>query len=239
MSADVVRRVIVGVPARNEERRIERCIRSILAATDHLPETITTTVTVASDDSTDGTDHMLHHMAVEFPTLHVVCGRWHSAGAARRSAIEHALNDTTSGYCGLTETWIATTDADTSVPTDWLAKQIRRAELGCDALAGIVDIAGDPESTPHMVKVFRSFYSLGARTHSHVHGANMGIRANAYVAVGGFPPVALSEDHTLWNELGRRNYRRLSPIDLRVHTSSRADPRAVGGFGDTLAGAMA
>ena len=37
-------------------------------------------------------------------------------------------------------------------------------------------------------------------THAHVHGANLGIRADAYLDVGGWSDASLAEDHCLWNQ---------------------------------------
>ena len=72
-------------------------------------------------------------------------------------------------------------------------------------------------------------------SHDHVHGANFGMRGSAYCAADGFPDIDVAEDHALWNELRRRKFRLVSPVDLRVSTSTRLVGRAAGGFADTCA----
>jgi hypothetical protein len=68
-----------------------------------------------------------------------------------------------------------------------------------------------------------------------VHGANLGVRADAYLDVGGWRDVRVSEDHCLWNRLIRRGWRLRSPTASVVLTSGRLRGRARGGFADTLA----
>ncbi len=75
----------------------------------------------------------------------------------------------------------------------------------------------------------------GPWLHPHVHGANLGVSAEAYVRADGFPPLPLGEDHALVAELDRRGHRVLRTSDCPVATSGRLRPRARGGFGDDLA----
>jgi hypothetical protein len=58
--------------------------------------------------------------------------------------------------------------------------------------------------------------------------------ANAW-PTGTFPAVQRSEDRMLWNELVRRNYQVVSPVDLKVATSGRLKGRVAGGFADAMA----
>lgn len=61
--------VSVLIPARNEERNIEQCVRSVFAA---LPDVFE--VLVYDDQSTDQTPQLLAALCAEFPTLRVVPG---------------------------------------------------------------------------------------------------------------------------------------------------------------------
>jgi hypothetical protein len=70
-------------------------------------------------------------------------------------------------------------------------------------------------------------------SHTHVHGANLSVRADAYEDVGGWSDLALAEDHCLWGRL-RRRLRGSSPVSSVVTTSARLQGRATGGFADTL-----
>src|ERR1035438_132616 len=72
-------------------------------------------------------------------------------------------------------------------------------------------------------------------THPHVHGANIGIRADAYLESGGWRHLMTAEDHDLWQRLHRGNHRRRSDASLRVVTSGRRIGRAPHGFANALA----
>ncbi len=62
----------------------------------------------------------------------------------------------------------------------------------------------------------------------------MGVRADAYLDVGGWSDLKVSEDHCLWGRLRRRGWRLQSPTASVVLTSGRLQGRAQGGFADTL-----
>ena len=68
--------------------------------------------------------------------------------------------------------------------------------------------------------------------HGHVHGANLGVRADAYWRVGGFRPLHVGEDVDLVSRLVEAG----TPLAWDAHnavlTSDRSDCRARGGFGD-------
>ena len=67
-----------------------------------------------------------------------------------------------------------------------------------------------------------------------MHGANLGVRADAYLAVGGFAPVPAHEDVGLVDRLVAAG-RRVCWVDVpRVVTSPRLDARAPAGLGADL-----
>ncbi|WP_239072180.1 hypothetical protein [Streptomyces bauhiniae] len=70
--------------------------------------------------------------------------------------------------------------------------------------------------------------------HPHVHGANLGFAADAYLDAGGFPPLTTGEDRALVHALERRGHRVLRTAACPVLTSPRLRPRAHGGFGHFL-----
>jgi hypothetical protein len=82
---------------------------------------------------------------------------------------------------------------------------------------------------------------LAAGTHSpepghpHVHGANLGFRASAYLLAGGFPAVPTAEDHAIVDALTAQGGRVLRTRALPVTTSARREARAPLGFGHYLA----
>jgi chlorobactene glucosyltransferase len=86
----------IVVPARDEERSIERCVRSLVAQSGVEAEVI-----IVDDGSTDATPAILARLAAEFPKLLVVTGEplpagwvgkpWACAQGARRARAEWLL----------------------------------------------------------------------------------------------------------------------------------------------------
>ncbi|MDP2292837.1 MAG: glycosyltransferase [Actinomycetota bacterium] len=223
-------RFAVGVPARDEELLVGESIESLLAAADALDDPASAHIVIACDTCTDATPGIANAFARRDARVTVVEGTWRSAGACRAAAIDRALTQARV-HGNLDDLWVATTDSDTVVPTDWLTSQALFWSSGDHAVAGIVDLL----DADHDVRsAFGRHYLLGHDSHGHVHGANLGIRADAYVSVGGFPPVPTAEDHALWHELRRAGFICRSSVALRVATSPRLIGRAVAGFADHM-----
>jgi hypothetical protein len=74
-------------------------------------------------------------------------------------------------------------------------------------------------------------YRAGEATHDHVHGANLGFRADAYWRVGGFRPLHVGEDVDLVERFLNAGTSLVWDPDNAVLTSDRRDFRAAGGFG--------
>jgi hypothetical protein len=67
--------------------------------------------------------------------------------------------------------------------------------------------------------------------HPHVHGANLGIRGDAYLALGGWRPLATGEDADLAGRAARAGYLRITrTASIPVITSVRSAGRTPGGF---------
>ena len=130
---------------------------------------------------------------------------------------------------------MSNTDADTHVPLEWLQRHLDFADAGDTGVAGVVELEVDTVEAEAVQAHFQRTYLYGADgTHLHVHGANLGVRADAYLAVGGWSALALAEDHCLWTRLRLAGWRLRSTIHSRVTTSARLQGRASGGFADTL-----
>lgn len=73
--------------------------------------------------------------------------------------------------------------------------------------------------------------------HPHVHGANVGIRADIYTAVGGWPPLASGEVVALAQRAARdARLRVVRTASTPVWTSTRMAGRAPLGFSSYLRG---
>jgi len=121
------------------------------------------------------------------------------------------------------------------VPRDWIARQLAWAETGVTAVAGIVKVDSFRNHGANGAGVFSQHYVLNDDgTHLHVHGANLGMRADAYLDAGGWSDLALGEDHCLWKRIRERGWVARATTASVVTTSGRLRGRAKGGFADTL-----
>lgn len=221
----------VIIPACNEEQLLPRCLRSVATAQALLPSEVTSDVIVIADSSTDDTAKL----ARDFLTgnglvleIDLAC-----VGAARSLAVTEALGR----YSGpLSRCWIANTDADCEVSPTWLVDQLRIAQRGFEAVAGIVDVRDFSEHLFFVEERFRKSYRIEPNgTHPHIHGANLGVRADVYQMAGGWSPLTTAEDHDLWRRLAACGAQRLSDASLQVITSGRRVGRAPMGFASALA----
>jgi hypothetical protein len=130
--------------------------------------------------------------------------------------------------------WLATTDADTVVPPGWLQRQLRYAGQGWDVVLGTVTVADWDGHPSHVPAAFDALYEFGDGPHQHVHGANLGIRASAYLAAGGFRSLRTAEDHALLAAATEAGCSVLQASDITVETSARRRARAPLGFSHLL-----
>lgn len=132
--------------------------------------------------------------------------------------------------------WLAFTDADTRVAPGWLAMQLAEARAGADAVCGTVGVHDWKVHGGGAARLRERFARdyMARDGHRHVHGANLGVSAAAYLRVGGFAPLACGEDVALVAALEAAGARIAWSARPRVTTSARTDARARGGFGDTL-----
>lgn len=220
---------IVAIPARNEAADVADCLASIDRAAAQCR--IAVLVVVAADACRDETAAIARSTPMRHARVKVIEGRWHGAGRARAAAVDCALADLP---LDLSTVWIANTDADCVVPAGWLHRQLRAANAGTHAIAGVVTL--DPRTTPdRLLAGFTATYHLRGPTHRHVHGANLGLRADCYQLVGGWSThTVIGEDHDLWRRLTAANIHLSQPTDVSVRTSSRTTGRVAGGFASRL-----
>jgi len=222
----------VVIPAHDEEGTVARCLRSVRRAlrASAAPAAFVVLVADACTDTTVARAHATLGNAGE-----VACVHERSVGAARAHGALRCLERLSS--LPADRIWLLNTDADTVVPEDWVRRQLAFAEDGAAAVAGRVALErSGGELDPTLARRFARSYALGADgTHEHVHGANLGVRADAYLDTGGWLPKSLSEDHCLWTRLRERGWPLVSPTASVVATSARLQGRAAGGFASDLA----
>ena len=210
--------LVVMIPARDEEALIGRCLESVLVAR-NLVE-IPVRVVVVADGCLDATAHV----ARGYPGVLVVEIDSSNVGTARASAARAALSLITADPARV---WMANTDADSVVPPNWLAEQVRLADSGIDVMIGAVRPDFD-DLTDEQVRVWRITHIPG-EANGHVHGANLGIRASTYLESGGYDAVPEHEDVELVAKL-RRVGRAGASDACEVVTSGRAVGRTPGGY---------
>jgi glycosyltransferase involved in cell wall biosynthesis len=221
------------VPAHNEKQLLPACLRSILAAAVAVP--VPVRVVVALDRCTDRTAEIAASFGAAVETVAVPVP---GVGAARATGVELLLESwtgATGGAAGPDGLWIANTDADTSVPADWLARQLQHAEDGAEAVIGTVRVLDWSEQPATVAAQFQARYRPQPG-HRHIHGANLSFSAAAYLAAGGFTQVQCDEDTDLICRLQAGGSALVWAADLPVVTSARKAGRAPAGFAAYLAG---
>jgi glycosyltransferase involved in cell wall biosynthesis len=222
----VIKAAGVVIPAHNEEDLLPSCLAAVRQAARMLTG-LPVHVVVVADACADRTAER----ARENGAAVVEIGA-RSVGAAREAGVRYVLART--GDLDPAAVWLATTDADTLVPADWLARHLREAAAGWDAVVGTVTVTDWAEHPPEVSPLFYARYATDRGTHSHVHGANLGFRAEAYVAAGGFSPSPTAEDHALVDALTAAGRRVLRTTEVNVVTSARRRARAPHGFSHLL-----
>jgi len=215
----------VVIPAHNEETGIAATLASVARAAAHPGlEGEDVVVVVVLDACTDRTEEIARSFAVQIARVDE-----RNVGRARRRGVDEAI--------ARGARWLAFTDADTEVAPDWLVQQLA---LGADVVCGTVgadwSVLGELE---HFMRAHWARTYTDADDHRHVHGANLGVSTQAYLAAGGFAPLACSEDVALVDALVRTGANVVWSAAPRVTTSARLNARAEGGFGDTLAAVLA
>lgn len=214
----------VVVPAHDEQQLLPACLASVRVAARHpalrhVQVRLVPVLDTCSDDSGE-----LAPGALEVRARNVGVARAAGFAAVLRAEAGRPAH----------ELWLASTDADSVVPPDWLAEQLRLAAHGAEVVAGTVrvhDWSQQPEAVRHR---FACTYGAPDRGHRHVHGANLGMSGAAYLDAGGVPPLALAEDQALVDALRLRTHRLVATGRIPVTTSARRESRTAGGFADHL-----
>ena len=210
--------IAVIVPAHDEEEYLAGCLRSLKAAARSPMLRGESVVTVVALDScTDASETIARRGGAVTVALEA-----RNVGAARALGARHAI--------GLGARWLAFTDADSEVAPDWLAAQLA---LGSEAVCGTVFVEDWGAYGEHMRRHYAATYT-DADGHRHIHGANLGVSTQAYLAAGGFRNLESSEDVALVEALQAQGTSIAWSAAPRVSTSARRVFRAPLGFGATL-----
>jgi glycosyltransferase involved in cell wall biosynthesis len=219
----------VVVPVHDEEACLGNCLEALrLAATCPALQGEAVCIVIVLDACSDQSQRIVlaHAMQVDLRwRLDCIAVHAHNVGIARAAGAQLLLQRGAR--------WLAFTDADTRVAASWLSTQLG---LNADAVCGTVavdDWSPHGSSAAALRQHFAQTYT-DADGHRHIHGANFGVCASAYLRAGGFAPLACSEDVALVTALQACGAYIAWSAAPRVTTSARRHARARGGFGDTL-----
>jgi glycosyltransferase involved in cell wall biosynthesis len=216
--------IVVVIPARDEGELIGRCLESVLAAEAAIRSRRNAprvSIVVVADRCTDDTADV----ARGFEGVTVIEIDAANVGAARATGVLLALESS-----GLLpdRVWIASTDADSRVPRAWLTEQARLARAGADVVLGTVSPDLDDLDIAQ-ARAWSAAHGRGASV-GEVHGANLGVRADVYLAAGGFAPLAEHEDIDFVERCSAFGAAIVATGGCEVTTSGRQVGRTPGGF---------
>ncbi len=225
----------VVLPVHNEEELLPAALAALdRAASQVCRLSVAFGITIVLDACTDGSHHLASTWQCDTD------GPWSGAieiievgvgnvGRARQIGFGALL----SRWSGVDpqDIWLATTDADSEVPGNWISSQLAIRSEGGQVWAGAVtvtDWSGRREGTAEM---WRESYEVECLP---VHGANFGIEAALYRETGGFAGLQSGEDRDLFERTLALGAVIGHDPRVRVVTSSRRVARAPRGFAHAL-----
>jgi cellulose synthase/poly-beta-1,6-N-acetylglucosamine synthase-like glycosyltransferase len=211
--------VSVLIAARNEEAAILNCLQAI----DHLNYTPgTVEVLIGNDLSTDQTGTIVADFSQNRPDFKLFTISQTSAGLQGKANVLAQLAQQARGKT------LFFTDADTQVPSGWLAEMSR----GFTENTGIVTGVTLPEGPKlfHKLQAIDWLYNL---TLTHLvssvgipvtaMGNNMAVSRVAYLAVGGYEsiPFSITEDYALFKAIVKQGFGFKNLLDQKVLAQTR------------------
>ena len=231
--------VVVAIPARDEQHTVARTVRDVRRALEvarGLAYVRHVTIEVVAHRCSDATALVAERALGRDGEVALDETSW-CVGQVRDRGVRRALARLGGPH---DDTWVLSTDADTRVGAGWVVDVLTSARRA-DAVA-VVGLAPQDRwrGTPEGAAAYAPLLAGGLRPgdpghqHDHVYGANLAVRADAYLAVGGFPAVPHGEDQALVDRLQLSGYRLLRTAQVTVRTSGRLAARAAGGLADRL-----
>jgi hypothetical protein len=220
------------MPVHNEGERLPAALAALdeafLRLADH---SIDARLAIVLDDCSDQSETIVRDWTrgASHVTTSVLTSYAHNVGVARQTGCRSLLR--TWWYSDPSDVWLATTDADSEVPPDWLTHQLDCKKRNIDFWAGRVEVTDWSGRAGPTSRLWNEAYH---RESAPVHGANMGISAKLFLQVGGFPPLSNGEDDALRNAVIRTGSAVFHDRQACVKTSARTRARAPFGFAHYL-----
>lgn len=197
--------ISIVIPAYNESTMLPLCLESVINQ-DYKGKF---EVIVVDNASTDETPKIVK----KYKDVRLFKETKIGVSYARSTGFEHAKGDV-----------IASTDADTIVPTNWLT--LISEDLKDSSISGLVGAyelcntnTFSKKFVQKMIPIFRAIdYLLGA----HFAGANFVVRKEVYERVGGFDhSFVTGEDLDLSYRIRKAGYKLKVAYHIKVKTSAR------------------
>lgn len=221
---------VVVIPAHDEAGKLPRCLKAVVTAAACAPVPVLTVVVL--DSCTDESASLAGRFGAD---VHFVEVDAKNVGASRAAGFAYARTACGGASSDESRIWYATTDADSQVDADWLVRQL---DADAEMVLGVVRVTNWRQFSASSVRRYLADYRAKLRRrgggHDHVHGANMGFRADAYWNAGGFATLASDEDVDLVRRFERAGHRIHRDAELSVVTSARREGRAPRGFASHL-----
>ncbi|MBN1399138.1 MAG: glycosyltransferase [Bacteroidetes bacterium] len=192
--------ISVVIAARNEEKKIEQCLQSLLSQNYPADKF---EIIIADDGSTDETSSIVKYFAERFSNLHLLqlvhdsSRKTGHKPEALAKAIELAKGEI-----------ILTTDADCIVPAHWIKTMAGHFDEGVAFVAGPV-VESDSNSFFEKMEqleflglITTAAGLIGSGRPIICNGANLAYRKDAFTAAGGFNENSGSnDDESLMNQI--------------------------------------
>lgn len=248
------------MPARNEEESLFRCLLALLRQKDENGWPLDADifeVILLINNSTDGTWEVARQFQEQHPSLRlrVVNIRLDEnihIGHLRQALMGVACQRLSSAQKA-GPALILSTDADTEVATDWVAKNLREIEDGAEAVGGRICLNEEsfrrlPRRVQHLRILDERYRTLLAwledrcdpvqhdrwPRHYHHFGGSLAVTADAYRRVGGLPAEPVLEDVAFYQRLQRYDVPFRHSPDVIVRTSARLRGRVDIGLSEQL-----
>ena len=166
----------VVLPVHDEEQLLPGSLQALEVAVAALPSSISCRVAIVLDQCGDASSAIADAWgrASEPSSFPRNAGVWE--WLAERAAVPFFH----SGEEDLARIWLATTDADSRVPLDWLAVQLEAYLSGADMWAGRVRVAEESATALRWAQRYSA-------ERDPVHGASLGFSAAVYTRAWRLP----------------------------------------------------
>ncbi|MBO9534750.1 MAG: glycosyltransferase family 2 protein [Solirubrobacteraceae bacterium] len=229
----------VVVPARDEALALPHAIEALGRASGEAGGPVH--LVIVEDASVDATGAIARGAVAAWRhgEACVIDGPGVGVGWARRAGLDRAVIGALAA--GEHDALIATTDADSRVPVNWVARLRACAAAGHAAIAG--DVVLDPRTDARLVaararRLERRLRDVRLRhpdaEHPHFAGANLACSVRLLASLAPLPAPFALEDDALGALLERRGVPILRDASFPVTTSGRLDGRAGAGLSQAL-----